>query len=79
MFRQTLQQLHHHLLAETQLDYRIHLQQETSTTISWNAVSGANNYDVDYKTNAESTWTNAATATTALSVDLTGLTAGTLI
>ena len=51
---------------------------ETSTTISWNAVGGANNYDVDYKTNAASIWINAATATTALSVDLSGLTAGTL-
>ena len=51
---------------------------ETSTTVSWNAVGGANNYDVDYKTNAASVWTNAATATTTLSVDLTGLTAGTL-
>ena len=48
---------------------------ETSTTVSWNAVGGANNYDVDYKTNAALTWINAATATTALSVDLTGLTA----
>src|SRR6187401_257997 len=51
---------------------------ETSTTISWNGVSGANNYDVDYKTNAESVWTNAVTGTTALTFDLTGLTAGTL-
>ncbi|HWN89612.1 MAG TPA: T9SS type A sorting domain-containing protein, partial [Chitinophagaceae bacterium] len=51
---------------------------QTSTTVSWNAVGGANNYDVDYKTNAASTWVNAATATTALSVDLSGLTAGTL-
>ena len=51
---------------------------ETSATVSWNAVSGANNYDVDYKTNASSTWINAATATTSLSVNLTGLTAGTL-
>jgi len=51
---------------------------ETSTTVSWNAVSGANSYDVDYKTNSASTWINAATATTNLSVDLTGLTAATL-
>ncbi|HEY5967394.1 MAG TPA: zinc-dependent metalloprotease family protein, partial [Chitinophagaceae bacterium] len=51
---------------------------ETSTTVSWNAVSGANNYDVDYKTNASSTWINAVTATTSLLVDLSGLTAGTL-
>jgi len=33
---------------------------------------------VDYKTNAGSTWISAAAATTALSVDLSGLTAGTL-
>ncbi|HEV8271777.1 MAG TPA: zinc-dependent metalloprotease family protein [Chitinophagaceae bacterium] len=52
---------------------------QTSTTVSWNApVSGALNYDVDYKTNAASTWTNAATATTATAVDLSGLAAGTL-
>ena len=51
---------------------------ETSTTVSWNAVSGALNYDVDYKTNAASTWINAATATTSTSTDLSGLTAGTL-
>jgi hypothetical protein len=51
---------------------------QTSTTVSWNVVGGANNYDVDYKTNAASTWINAATATTATSVDLSGLTAGTL-
>jgi hypothetical protein len=51
---------------------------QTSTTVSWTAVSGALSYDVDYKTNAASTWTNAATATTATSVDLSGLSAGTL-
>jgi hypothetical protein len=36
------------------------------------------NYDVDYKANASSTWINAATATTALSVNLSGLAASTL-
>ncbi|HEX3167394.1 MAG TPA: zinc-dependent metalloprotease family protein [Chitinophagaceae bacterium] len=51
---------------------------ESSTTVSWMAVGGANNYDVDYKTNAESAWTNAVTGTTALTSDLTGLAAGTL-
>ncbi len=51
---------------------------QSSTTVSWNPVSGANNYDVDYKTNAASNWTNAATGTTALFVDLNSLTAGTL-
>ncbi|MBL7701884.1 MAG: T9SS type A sorting domain-containing protein [Ferruginibacter sp.] len=51
---------------------------QTGATVSWTAVSGATSYDVDYKTNASSTWTNAATATTTTSVNLTGLTAGTL-
>ncbi len=51
---------------------------QTSATISWTAVSGATSYDVDYKTNAASTWSNAATATTATSVNLAALTAGTL-
>ena len=47
----------------------------SAATISWSALSGANNYDVDYKLTAAGTWTNAATATTALSLNLTGLTA----
>jgi hypothetical protein len=51
---------------------------QTSATVSWNAVIGANTYDVDYKTNGSPTWINAATATTSLTVDLTSLTAGTL-
>ena len=50
----------------------------SSATVSWTAVSGANNYDVDYKANASSTWINAATATTATSVNLSGLAAGVL-
>jgi hypothetical protein len=49
----------------------------TSATVSWNAVSGANSYDIDYKTTASSTWTNAATGTTGTSVSITGLTQGT--
>ncbi len=51
---------------------------QTSATVSWTAVSGAISYDVDYKTNASATWINAATATTATSVNLSALTAGTL-
>lgn len=51
---------------------------ENSATISWSALSGALNYDVDYKLNTSGTWTNAATATTNLSVALSGLTAGSL-
>ena len=50
----------------------------SSATVSWTAVSGAVSYDVDYKLNSTSTWTNAATATTSLSVNLSGLTAGSL-
>jgi hypothetical protein len=48
-----------------------------AATVSWNAVSGANNYDVDYKTTASSTWINAATATTSTSANLAGLAPGT--
>ncbi len=50
----------------------------TSATVSWTAVSGAISYDVDYKAAASATWINAATATTATSVSLAGLTQGTV-
>ncbi len=50
----------------------------TAATVSWTALNGANNYDVDYKANSSATWVNAATATTATSVALSGLTASTL-
>lgn len=49
----------------------------TSATVSWTAVSGANNYTVEYKTTAASTWTTAAAAATTTSVNIAGLTAGT--
>ncbi|MDF2189995.1 reprolysin-like metallopeptidase [Paraflavitalea sp. CAU 1676] len=49
----------------------------TTATVSWTAVSGANSYDVDYKTAAASTWTNAATGSTGTSVNLSSLTAST--
>jgi hypothetical protein len=49
----------------------------SGATVSWTAVSGAISYDVDYKTTAASTWTNAATGTTSLSVNLSGLAAST--
>lgn len=49
----------------------------TSATAGWTAVSGAVSYDVDYKASSSATWINAATGTTATSVGLTGLTAGT--
>ena len=50
----------------------------SAATVSWSAVSGATSYDVDYKLNSSSTWTNAATATTSTSVNLSGLTSGSL-
>lgn len=50
----------------------------SGASVSWTAVSGAANYDVDYKLNTSATWINAATATTATSVTLTGLTASSL-
>jgi hypothetical protein len=50
----------------------------TTATVSWTALSGANNYDVDYKLASSGTWINAAAATTSISVNLSGLTAGSL-
>ena len=50
----------------------------TSATVSWNAVSGALSYDVDYKAASSGTWISAATATTNTFADLAGLTMGTL-
>lgn len=50
----------------------------TGATVSWSTLSGALNYDVDYKLNSSGTWINAVTATTSLSRSLTGLTASSL-
>ncbi len=49
----------------------------TNATISWTAASGAVSYLIEYKTAAATTWTVAASATTATSISLTGLTAST--
>lgn len=49
----------------------------SGATVSWAAVSGADNYTVDYKTTAASTWTTAVSATTSTSQAITGLTAST--
>lgn len=48
----------------------------TSAKLNWTAV-GTNTYDVDYKPATSSTWINAATATTATSLTISGLTANT--
>jgi hypothetical protein len=50
----------------------------TAATVSWAAVANAVSYDVDYKLTSSAVWTNAATATTATSVNITGLTQGTV-
>jgi len=50
----------------------------STATVSWSAVNGANNYTVDYKLASSGTWINAATATTSLSVNLSGLAASSL-
>ena len=50
----------------------------SSATVAWPALSGAKNYTVDYKLGTATTWTNLTAATTALSANLTALTAGTL-
>lgn len=46
----------------------------TSAKLNWTAV-GTNTYDVDYKLATSSTWISAATATTATSLTISGLTA----
>ena len=51
---------------------------DVSATVNWAAVSGALSYDVDYKAASSGTWINAATGTTSTSVNLSGLTEGTL-
>jgi Secretion system C-terminal sorting domain/Bacterial pre-peptidase C-terminal domain/Fibronectin type III domain len=48
----------------------------TSATLNWTALSGANNYDVDYKLSSATAWTNAATATTVTNIALSALTQG---
>jgi hypothetical protein len=50
----------------------------TGASVSWSAVSGAASYAVDYKLSTATTWTSVATATTATTVAISGLTASTL-
>ena len=49
-----------------------------AATISWTNDASAISYDVDYKLNAATVWTNAAAATTASTLNLAGLTQGSL-
>ncbi|HEY8658159.1 MAG TPA: fibronectin type III domain-containing protein [Hanamia sp.] len=48
----------------------------SGATVSWTAVSGAASYDVDYSLYGANSWTNIATATTSLSVNIIGLSSG---
>lgn len=50
----------------------------SGATVSWTAVTGAASYAVDYKLSTATTWTSAATASTATSVAISGLTASSL-
>lgn len=50
----------------------------STAKVNWDAVTGANSYDVDYKIHTDAIWTNAASATTSLTVNLSGLSASTL-
>ena len=49
----------------------------SGATVSWTAVSGALSYDVDYSLSGQNLWTSAATATTSISVNITGLNSST--
>lgn len=46
-----------------------------SATVSWSAVAGSLNYDVEYRPQYAVSWIDAATATTSTSVNLAGLSA----
>ena len=48
-----------------------------SATATWNPVSGANSYDVDYKASSSGSWINIASGTTATSWSLLGMPAAT--
>jgi hypothetical protein len=48
----------------------------TGATISWTAVSGALNYDVEYKLSSASTWSNTPISTQSISQVLSGLQSG---
>jgi bacillolysin len=50
----------------------------SGATVSWTAGANGVSYLVEYKTSAATTWTVAASATTATSIALTGLTASTV-
>jgi Metallo-peptidase family M12B Reprolysin-like/Secretion system C-terminal sorting domain/Bacterial pre-peptidase C-terminal domain/Fibronectin type III domain len=49
-----------------------------TATISWTAVANAVSYAVEYKLNSSTVWTSFATAQTATTANLTGLTQGSL-
>lgn len=49
----------------------------TSATATWNAVSGANSYDVDYKQSSSGSWINIAAGTTSTSWGLAAMSPGT--
>jgi hypothetical protein len=49
-----------------------------TATVSWTAVSGANNYSVEYKLNSSASWTILDSALVATTVNLSGLTQGSL-
>lgn len=50
----------------------------SSATVSWNLVSGALSYDVDYKLNASSIWISFSVGQTGTSANLSGLTSASL-
>lgn len=50
----------------------------SGAAVSWTAVYGASSYDVEYKTNASSVWSNVVSKTSSVSANLSGLSAATL-
>jgi Metallo-peptidase family M12B Reprolysin-like/Secretion system C-terminal sorting domain/Fibronectin type III domain/Bacterial pre-peptidase C-terminal domain len=50
----------------------------SSATVSWSAVGGASNYDVDYKLASSGTWINSISGTSSTSRTISGLSASSL-
>lgn len=50
----------------------------TSAVLNWSAIAGAGSYSVEYKAHSASDWINAAAATTATSIAISGLAAATI-
>jgi pimeloyl-ACP methyl ester carboxylesterase len=66
------------LTPDSVMGFKVSSVTNTKATLSWDSTGDALNYDVDYKLNTASTWTNAGTAITDTFVNVTDLIENTL-